>query len=537
MITLVPSQMPQQDIGMIAQVLMGQGFVQQPASERKRESPAIVFYTEDKTNVVTMKFYQDIGTLRVETRGELSDKIALALGQYMEALSVDKISELFNASQSDMERRIYAILLVLAFHDASEAMLALHDTYITHGNDATREGIIQGLAFLETPDVGQALEAIEAEFKGQPVADLCRKGIDALSARGLIRESLGSFLAKIRTLIDANAKDALERIDKYCDNNPDAPALRALKARALTELGRTDEAAQLLAQIDVSDPDAPEAFCERAKLREASHFIDQAYRDIQCAMACDPQNEEAQLVFRRLSMLANQKESSDEEKLADYTHALEANPEDANLLCQRADCLLRLGEFDKARGDALHARKLTPNDPRLPLILGKAYLGMGWLGSALEQASLAQKTFVPTQRLEASLLKVRVFMAINRLEQARHALRELASELHDEPAVKLYAALIEELLGNDDSARAGYAELSPGSLDDALRSEPPVLYQDAPILRSFVKDAVPAVRDALKATLDQEPADPYFKRCDSCGALTMARRTYCKECSGSTFFE
>ncbi len=536
MITLIPSQMPQQDLGMIAQVLMGQGFVQQPASERKRESPAIVFYTEDKSNIVTMKFYQDIGTLRVETRGAAADKIAVAMGQYMEAMTVASLTDLFDASQSDMERRVYAILLVLAYPSALDALAALHEKYIKNGSEATREGIVQGFAFLETPDVGDALESIEAEFTGQPIAVLCRKGIDALSARGLIKESLASFMNKIRGMVDDKAAEAVTMIDKYCENNPDAPALRALKARALIVLGKSDEASALLAQIDLSDPDAAEAFVERAKLREAGRFVEYALRDIQCALALEPENEEAAVICRRLSMLATQKESSDEEKLAEYTKALEENAEDANLLCQRAECLLHLGEFEKARADAIHARKLSANDPRLPLILGEAYLGMRWLGSALEQATTAQRVFAASQRVEASLLKVRVFMAINRIDAARHALRELAPEIQLESAVRLYAGILEELLGNANEARAIYAELTADEMSAVLRTQTPCLYVNLPVLREFASADVPAISEQPAVELDKEPMDPYFKRCDACGALTMARRTLCKECSNATFF-
>ena len=535
MITLIPSQLPQQDLGMIAQVLMGQGFVQQPASERAKDSHAIVFYTQDKTNTVTIKFYQEVGTLRIETIGDIANKLAGALAQYMEAMTIDSLTSLFDEAQSDVERRVYALLLVLAYPDAMSAYTAMREKYLVNGNNATREGMVQGFAILETPDVGQVLEAIEAEFKGQDIATLCRRDIDALSERGLIRESLGSFIAKIRALIPDNSQEALSLIEKYCDGNPDADALRALKCRALIAMGKTAEAENLLANISLNDPDAPEAFIERAKLRETNHFIDQALKDIQCALACTPSDEEAQLVYKRLSMLANQREASDEEKLTQYTQALDAAPDDANLLCQRAQSLLNLGEYEKARADALHARKVSPNDPRLPALLCETYLAMGWLGSALEQASIAQKVFLPTQRVHASFLKVRVFLALNRIESARHALRELPQDLQTEPEYALYQGIIAELLQTDD-ADAAYACLDKTRADAILRHDKPRFYHDVPRLRHLLPDAVPPIHAPLDKPLDQEPTDPYFKRCDACGALTMARRTFCKECSNASFF-
>lgn len=536
MISLIATQDPRQDLGMIAQVLMGQGFVQQPASERAKNSNALVFYTENKSDTITMKFYQDIGTLRVEAQGALAEKIVLALGQYMEALTAQTVAELFDAAQSDMERRIYAILLVLAYPNAAMAMRGLHDKYIKNGNDATREGIVQGFAFLETPDVGVALESIEAEFKGLPLAALCRRGIDSLSERGVIRESLGSFSAKIRAMVDTNAAEALALLEKYCEDNPDAAALRALHARLLVKLGRTEEATALLASIELDAPDAPEAFVERAKIREAQKYVDQAMRDIQCAMTCDPSNEEAQLIYRRLCMFEQQDSATDDQKLIEYTRALDENPDDAGLLCQRAECLMRLGEYEKAKNDALHIKKVAPNDQRLPRLLGEAWLCLGMLGCALEQASIAQKTFMANEQVAASLLKVRVFMALNRIEAARHALRELPPEIACSPEVVLYSGILSEIEGKGDEAARQYSSLSAGEMDDIIRHMPPRLYVDVPKLRDHIGDSVPPVHAPLENVLDQEMPDPYFKRCDQCGALTMGRRTFCKECGSATFF-
>lgn len=72
-VVLIASQMPQQELGIIAQLLQSQGYKQQPADKRK--APLIHFETEDKANGVIIKFYQDIGALRLELRGTLSQKI------------------------------------------------------------------------------------------------------------------------------------------------------------------------------------------------------------------------------------------------------------------------------------------------------------------------------------------------------------------------------------------------------------------------------------------------------------------------------
>ncbi|MBQ9241946.1 MAG: tetratricopeptide repeat protein [Proteobacteria bacterium] len=529
-ILLIASQIPQQELALIAQLLQSQGFKQAP---REKNASSVAFETADKTNRVTLKFYQEIGALRLELTGEVSKKIGAALGQYMEALTSERINELIGLAQSDMERRIYVILLVLTYADATDAMAAMRKPYFDEGSDAQREGLVQGLAFLETPDVGNALELIETMAKGQPIAAMARKAIDGLSERGIIRESVASFKAKVEAIIADNPKGALELIEKYLADAP-APALRALHARALRLLGRADEAASLLSLISISSPDAAEAFCERALLREAGGFALQAMTDAQSALACDPNNQTAAEIFQRLQLVLQHASSNAEDRLTQFSKAIENNPDDANLRCQRAECLLELKRPMEAIDDLKTAQKLAENDLRLPLLLTEAYLAVKYYGAALEQATRAQKRHVSAQEASAWLLRPRVFMAMNRPEKALSAIHEIPPELRDEDAVILCRGIVEETLGHTDEASAAY-RLVPEGHRAIFEKLGLVLYKDLPIFRSIAGLTELSLREPPASPLGDEPTDPFFKRCDACGALTMKRRTFCKECSNATF--
>ena len=536
-IVLIPSQMPQQELGLIAQVLQSQGFAQQPPSERAKASHALIFQTPDKTNQVVLKFFKEIGALRLELTGDISKRIAAALSQYMESLTADTIAAYFASSQSDMERRIYAILLILTYPNAALAMAAVWKTYLQEGNEATREGIIQGLAFLETPDVGQALESIEAAFPNSPIAQLSRKAIDALCARGLIRESHASFEAKIRRLIEENPAQALEQIELYTQDGTDAPLLRALLAKALMRLGRIQEASAQLERIHTSDPDAADAYCVRADIQRTHGLTQEALDDASRALALVPNHAEARRLHDTLAMLLTGSPSDDSDKIERLTRALENTPNDADILYQRAEAYAHRGEHKNAIDDLQAAKKIAPNDPRLPLMLGTAYLAMGWLGSALEQASHAQKVHLPSQALMARLLKVRVFLALDRPQQALSSLRELPPERHTTPQYQLCLGILEERLDHLQAAQNAYNSIPPDAMASALHALSPRLYADLPILRDIVRDALPPPQPHPAKPLDNEPIDPYFKRCDACGALTMMRRTLCRECANATFFE
>lgn len=531
-VLLIASQMPQQELGLIAQLLQSQGFRQQAMD--RRQAAVLVFATEDGANAVGIKFYQEIGALRLELKGEVSHKIGAALGQYMEPLTAERLEELYGMSQSDMERRIYAILMVLSYVDATAAMAAMRVKYFDEATDATREGVVQGLAFLETPDVGVALERIERDHRGSQVAVLARRAIDGLCERGLIRESVESFKAKIEGLMENNPKAALEEMEKYEANAP-APELRAMHARALRLLGRLDEAGDLLASISIAEPDAVEAFCERAQMREAAGFAPQAMNDVQAALACDPECALAAEIYGRLSLVLNQAASTPEQKIEEYTKALESTPNDVNLLCQRAECWLDLKKSDEAVKDLVAAQNAAPNDPRLPMLLAEAYLVIRHLGCALDQATRAQKNHVSVHEVPAWLLKPRVFLAMNLPEKAMSAIHEIPAELRSEPLVVWCTGIVHELLGQKAEAAACYTQCT-GSEKRLMAILRPCIYTDLPLLRELLGGQLALSCQAPASPLGDEPSDPFFKRCDACGALTMKRRTYCKECSNGTFF-
>ena len=533
-VLLIASQIPQQELGLIAQLLQSQGFRQPSAAERSKNPGVLTFSTPDKANSVTLKFYQEIGALRLELNGDLASRIGDALGQYMEVLAPDKIDEFFAETQSDMERRIYAILLVLCYPNATTAMDALREKYFVKGNEATREGIVQGLAFLETPDVGRALEEIEIASKGTELATLARRAIDGLAERGTIRESVASFRAKIEAMIEDNPKAALELIEKYEEGGA-APEIRALHANALRLLGRMEDAMDLLEPIEDGDPDAADAYCQRALIREASGFAAQAMHDVQSALVIDPHHALAAEIFRRLRLALEHASASAEDRLAQYDRAVEATPDDANLRCQRAECYLELGRPADAIADLEVAAKSAPNDTRLPILMAEGYLAMRHLGAALDQATKARKNHAPAQRIDAWLLKIRVYMAMDLPTKALGAVHDVPAELRDAPEIAMCSAIVYESNGMQADAAALYSLCGHAAREifDRLRLR---LYHDLPLLRAAIGADALELHEPPKTPLDLEEADPFFKRCDACGALTMKRRTYCRECSNGTFF-
>ena len=532
-IFLMATQMPQQELSIIVQVLQTQGF--ERPDDSKTHPGVFVFETKDKANSVTIRFYQEIGAMRLELRGPVSRQIGQAIGQYMPPLTITELQDIYNQSNSSREKVFATMLMVLAYPDATSAMAAMHEKYFDHVDDNLQSSFVQGLAFMESPDVGVVLEQIEKDHKGEPIAELTRKAIDGLSAQGIIRESTESFKHKILGMIDEHAKEALELIEKYEADLP-APEIRALHAKVLRVLGKLSEANELVKTILPEDPDLIEALCERALLLESSGHIAAAQNDVESALRLDPANAEASEILKRLSLVLNEAQSSDDDKLKRYTQALEATPDDVNLRCQRGECLLNLNRAEDALIDIKTASKLAPNDPRIPLLMAECYLSLGMLGSALDYATKAQKNHVPTQELAAWLIRPRVFMAIGLPEKALSAIHEIPAEIREQPTIQLCQGIVLEQLGQTADAENYYSNVG-NLIKDYYTSLQAKLYTDLPILRKHLKIDKLTLSPKPEKILDKEPVDPFFKRCDNCGALTMKRRTFCKECNHNSFFE
>ncbi|MCL2325146.1 MAG: hypothetical protein FWC40_01380, partial [Proteobacteria bacterium] len=123
-----------------------------------------------------------------------------------------------------------------------------------------------------------------------------------------------------------------------------------------------------------------------------------------------------------------------------------------------------------------------------------------------------------------------------RPQQALSSLRELPPERHTAPQYQLCLGILEERLGHPEAAQNVYDSLPHDAMTSALKALNLRLYTALPILRGIVGPALPPPQPHPEKPLDNEPVDPYFKRCDACGALTMMRRTLCRECANNTFF-
>ncbi|KAK8663816.1 hypothetical protein V6N13_083621 [Hibiscus sabdariffa] len=169
----------------------------------------------------------------------------------------------------------------------------------------------------------------------------------------------------------------LKETDSAINSGADsAPQIFALKAEALLKLLRHQDADEALLggpNFDVDDLNKyfgpvgnANLLVVRAQVDMAAGRFDEALEAIQRAVKLDPNNKEASSVMRKARAVAEARSGGNEhfkatkfsEACTAYEQGLDHDPHNSILLCNRAACWSKLGQFEKAVEDCTHALNL-----------------------------------------------------------------------------------------------------------------------------------------------------------------------------------
>ncbi|XWS41549.1 hypothetical protein CRYUN_Cryun17cG0091400 [Craigia yunnanensis] len=157
-----------------------------------------------------------------------------------------------------------------------------------------------------------------------------------------------------------------------------APQIYALKAEALLKLRRHQEANEaLLKGPNFNVDDCTKYFgpignanllVVRAQVDMAAGRFDDALAAIQRAVRLDSNNKEANSVMRKARAVAASRSIGNEhfkaskfsEACVVYGEGLDHDPHNSVLLCNRAACRSKLGQYEKAIEDCTHALNVRP---------------------------------------------------------------------------------------------------------------------------------------------------------------------------------
>ncbi len=139
-------------------------------------------------------------------------------------------------------------------------------------------------------------------------------------------------------------------------------------------------ALQAMNDVVKNYPDQPLAYVGRGLMLDSLSRFDEAAADYTKAIELDPENLGA--YFNRAGLYRKQGEL--DKSLADYTTYLEMNPTDTDAYFARADTYIEQGDYDKALADYNQVIRIDPNLPTAYVGRGLFYENTGHHDEALQ---------------------------------------------------------------------------------------------------------------------------------------------------------
>lgn len=188
-----------------------------------------------------------------------------------------------------------------------------------------------------------------------------------------------------------------------------ASQIFALKAEALVKLHRYHEADQTLKNGPNFDMDERMKFfgpignasllVVQAQVDMAAGRIDDAVAAAQRASQLDGNNKEVNMIARRARAVASARTKGNElfkaGKYADaivaYGEGLDHDPHNSVLLCNRAACRSKLGQFEKSLEDCIAALNIRPTFTKARLRKADCYFKMGKWEACIQECEVLMK--------------------------------------------------------------------------------------------------------------------------------------------------
>lgn len=177
------------------------------------------------------------------------------------------------------------------------------------------------------------------------------------------------------------AMDALDRVASYEERHPELTFVRAL---GFVQLEDREQAMAALDRTIRRSPDIYRALSLRASFRMGDGDVEGALADVSAAIALHDNAEDrhlrGQILFRQGRVKA---------AIVDYDRALELNPNDQNLILDRAKARQAAGDAMGAADDAVASGEFEGSDPTVPLMQFTGLMKEGRLKEALAAANEA----------------------------------------------------------------------------------------------------------------------------------------------------
>jgi tetratricopeptide (TPR) repeat protein/DNA-binding beta-propeller fold protein YncE len=197
--------------------------------------------------------------------------------------------------------------------------------------------------------------------------------------------------------------------------------------RLYSKLGQYSKAEAELIKALEKDKDNPEVSLARAELLIAQDLFRDAQRDLERAIALDPQNGKAYellgLCFFEQKLLKKAAEN--------YDRAIQLNPDDTSLYHSLARAQLGRGDIPGAMVALQNALEINPGDSEAMVMLGEIHLGQKEYAKVERQINLVLEKH--PKHFQAYLLRGRMLADLGQHEDAILALQDATNLRPDDP--------------------------------------------------------------------------------------------------------
>ncbi|TWT44126.1 lipoprotein NlpI [Phycisphaerae bacterium RAS1] len=267
-------------------------------------------------------------------------------------------------------------------------------------------------------------------------------------------DEIESALGEVGVLLEkGQAAEALQRLDEVdgqLADTDDRIEAASLRAWALSELDRTEEALDLLEPLLEQNPDAGRLYGALGIVLSNSDNLDEARKALETALEIDPHDEAA---IANLG-LVYEKMHDGKQAIQLYDRAIDMGVDIDWALQRKAAAQIELGDYDGAKGTLKRYLSLAPDDTA-------QWISLAILHSDDREYEQATACYEQAERLDGSSPALRMNWGVTAVREGRTdaAERQLAELRQIEPdsiRCRLLQAMILEQNGRTREATRCY---------------------------------------------------------------------------------
>ena len=355
--------------------------------------------------------------------------------------AIQALRELRKDAPADPDITAALARALLAGNEPNAAVNELTGWTADHGDDAEIL-YLTGLAHYRMGDVGETTETLTDATGSLPTSDIflpVRRRILTLLSRSLTEQgNITEAQVYNKILAENTSSEARERAQSAIEaiQRGDLATARTTLEELLQQNPDNDRVAMMLGTLNLQEGRSGDA---------------------ESLLTGNVDAETTPTPFIRAATIAQIDSGKREEALATLSRAIQARPEDAELLAMHGLLALSLPEAQDAGVASLSkALELDRSRSRLRLALARHYVNEGQTEQALAQMRVAftetPTDWTVTQNYLALLLNT------DRETEAEEITESLINGFANEPQAVTLAAMAEHRLGETDSARARLEE-------------------------------------------------------------------------------